>query len=603
MTNKDLPRWDLTNIYPSLESPELAEANIKLISLIDDMDNYIIESNIDPKSPLPEDPALVASIIDGFIEKANVLTRLGSTIGAYISAFISTDSYNDQAMKAMSEFQQITLRIGQQLDVLFPAWLGQIGEMLPKIIENNQNVKDHAFFLKESIDQSKYLMSPKEEELASKLSLTGATAWANLHGTITSQLKWKVEQEDGEILELPLTKILNYRDHENELMRKRGYEAENQAWKSVENQLAACMNGVKGQVLVLDRRRGRENALERSLDQARIDKETLDAMMSAMKDSFPMFRKYFKAKAKKLGKESLPWWDISAPMGKMERSFSYPEAQEYVLETFEKFSPELSAYAKKAFDNNWIDVAPRDGKRAGAFCMSVPGVNESRIMLNFDGNLSWVFTLAHELGHGFHNDCQNDRTMLQRENPMTLAETASIMCETIVTNAAIQEAKSPQEELAIIETKLNGASQVVVDIYSRFLFETEVFDRRSKADLSAKELNDIMLWAQKETYGDGLDEESLQQYMWTWKPHYYSAGRSFYNYPYAFGLLFGSGLYSIYKERGDVFIPQYKDLLSSTGMGTAADLAARFDINLRSPAFWKASLDELKEDVARYEVL
>ncbi len=603
MTNKKLPEWDLSNIYPNLESVELTQAQKLLIQQINELEVYLEQNNIDLKAPPPSDESKAAIIIDGFISKANNLSRLSSTIQAYISALISTNSYNNSAAKAMSEFQQIAVRINQLTNVIFPGWLGQLKEMLPEILKNNQISKDHAFYLKETIDQSKYLMSPKEEELASELSLSGGSAWAKLQGTITSQLKWKIEQEDGETLEQPLTQIINYKDHENEIMRKRGYEAENQAWKTVENQLAACINGVKGQVLTLDLRRGRKDALERSLDSARIDKDTLDAMMSAMKDSFPMFRRYFKSKAKKLGKNSLPWWDIFAPMGKLERSFSYPKAQEYVLENFEKFSPDLYNYAKKAFDNNWIDVAHREGKRAGAFCMSVPSVDESRILLNFDGNLKWVFTLAHELGHGFHNSCQTERTMLQRKNPMTLAETASIMCETIITNAAIQEAKNPQEELAILENKLRSASQVVVDIYSRFLFETEVFNRRGKAELSAKELNEIMIWAQKETYGDGLDHDNLQQYMWTWKPHYYFGGRNFYNYPYAFGYLFGSGLYAIYQDRGDAFIPQYKDLLSKTGMGSAADLAAEFDIDLRNLAFWKASLDNLKEDVDRYEKL
>lgn len=408
---------------------------------------------------------------------------------------------------------------------------------------------------------------------------------------------------DGETQELPLTAIINFRDHEDEAVRKLGYEAELAAWKTVENQLAACMNGVKGQVLVLDKRRGRKNALERSLDQARIDQETLDAMLTAMKGSFPMFQRYFKSKAQKLGKEVLPWWDIFAPLGKMESTFSYPDAQEFVLKNFAAFAPELAAFAKRAFDNNWVDVGPRDGKRAGAFCMGVPALNESRILLNFDGNLSWVFTLAHELGHGFHNECQKERSILQRDNPMTLAETASIMCETIVTNSAIAQAKNEMEELAILETKLNGASQVIVDIYSRFLFEQEVFERREKAELSAAELNEIMMWAQKETYGDGLDEKYLQPYMWTWKPHYYSGGRSFYNYPYAFGLLFGTGLYNIYKERGAEFVPQYTALLSKTGMGQAADLAAEFEIDLRSPAFWEGSLKDIEKDIDRFTKL
>ncbi|MBE0556695.1 MAG: M3 family oligoendopeptidase, partial [Proteobacteria bacterium] len=384
--------------------------------------------------------------------------------------------------------------------------------------------------------------------------------------------------------------------------RRRGYEAELAAWKTVEVPLAAAMNGIKGSQNTILKRRGRKSPIDKSLDQSKIDQETLDAMLGAMKDSFPMFRRYFKAKAKRLGKEALPWWDLFAPMGKSSRTFAYLEAQTFVLENFAKFSEDLAEFADRAFKHNWIDVAPRPGKRAGAFCMGIPGVKESRVMLNFEDNLDWVFTLAHELGHGFHNHCayEEGRTILQSRNPMTLAETASIMCETIVTDAAIKMAADEQEELAILETALMGDSQVVVDIYSRYLFETEVFERRQKAELAPEEFNEIMEWAQGETYGDGLDLAYRQKYMWTWKPHYYYAGLAFYNYPYAFGLLFGTGLYAIYQQRGADFVPEYKALLASTGMGQAADLAAGFGLDLRSKSFWEGSLAVIGQRVERY---
>jgi pepF/M3 family oligoendopeptidase len=408
--------------------------------------------------------------------------------------------------------------------------------------------------------------------------------------------------EEGEVKSLPMTAIINLRGNPSETMRRRGYEAEMAAWKSVEVPLAAAMNGVKGSQTTVFKRRGRIDAVHKSLDQSKIDRETLEAMLAAMRDSLPTFHKYFKSKANRLGKDALPWWDLFAPMGKSNRTFEYPQAQQFVLENFAKFSEELAEYADTAFKNNWIDVGPRPGKRAGAFCMRVPGVKESRVMLNFEGNLDWVFTLAHELGHGFHNHCiyEAGRSALQMRNPMTLAETASIMCETIVTDAAIKMAESKEEELAILETALLGDSQVIVDIYSRYLFETEVYNRREIAELSADEFNEIMEWAQGETYGNGLDPEYRHKYMWTWKPHYYYPGLAFYNYPYAFGLLFGTGLFTIYQERGDTFVSDYKDLLSSTGMGQAADLAARFDIDLRSKPFWEGSLKLISDRVERY---
>ncbi|MER3405853.1 MAG: oligoendopeptidase F, partial [Chloroflexota bacterium] len=209
---------------------------------------------------------------------------------------------------------------------------------------------------------------------------------------------------------------------------------------------------------------------------------------------------------------------------------------------------------------------------------------------------------AHELGHGYHNLNLAGRTMLQRATPMVLAETASIFCETIVRDAALREVDRA-EQLEILEGTLQGACQVVVDITSRFLFEQAVFEQRRRRELSIQELNELMLDAQRRTYGDGLDQQTLHPYMWVAKPHYYSTGRSFYNFPYMFGLLFGLGLYARYQEDPERFRAGYDELLSSTGMASAPDLAARFGIDLRTPAFWHASLDIVRADIDRFEAL
>ena len=604
--NEELPRWNLTNVYPELDHPEFTQAVERLEQMIEDLKVYLEDHQIDPgQSPADRAPADLAQVISGFIERVAQAQELRETLRAFLSSFISTDSFNEKAKKQLSLLEPTFVKLDQIESVKFQGWLGKLGEKIDQVIVLNPTVSEHAFYLKNMVEQSVYMMSPAEEELASELFLSGATAWNKLQGSLTSQLSWQVENETGEVTTLPMTAIINLRSHPDETMRRKGYEAELAAWKSIETPLAAAMNGVKGSQSTIFKRRGREDAVHKSLDQSRIDRATLEAMLSAIRESLPMFRKYFRAKAKRLGKERLPWWDLFAPMGKSDRSFNYPEAQKFVLENFAKFSEDLAEYANTAFIHDWIDVGPRQGKRAGAFCMRVPGVKESRILLNFEGNLDWVFTLAHELGHGFHNHCffEEGRTVLQTRNPMTLAETASIMCETIVTNAAIKMAKDKDEELLILETALIGDSQVVVDIYSRYLFETEVFKRREKAELSAAEFNEIMEWAQAETYGDALDPDFRQKYMWTWKPHYYYPGLAFYNYPYAFGLLFGTGLYAIYQERGEAFVPEYKALLASTGMGTAAELAARFGIDLRSQSFWEDSLKVIGQRVERYTQL
>jgi oligoendopeptidase F len=261
----------------------------------------------------------------------------------------------------------------------------------------------------------------------------------------------------------------------------------------------------------------------------------------------------------------------------------------------------LSNFAARAFREQWIDAEPRTGKVDGAFCISL-WRDESRVLANYKPSYDGMSTLAHELGHGYHNLNLAQRTALQRDTPMTLAETASIFCETIIRNAALQRAGT-QEQIAILEASLQGSCQVVVDITSRFLFEQRLFEKRKQRELSIDELNALMLEAQSETYGDGLDASALHPYMWAMKPHYYNTEFSFYNYPYMFGLLFGLGLYARYQQDPETFKTGYDDLLSSTGLADAAALAERFGIDLRSPDFWRASLAIIRADIERFEAL
>ncbi len=606
MSNKTqvpIPHWDVSNVYPGLDSPEFQAATSRLDQHLTALETFLEQHHVQqsPAGPVQQDPQAIADILDELIRKMNDLMAMMATLSAYINAFTATDSYNVTAKKAFSAWEKSYVR-SQQSTTRIRGWIGGLGSFLTEALKHGVESQEHAFALQEIADQSRFMMSQAEEELAAELGLSGAGAWSKLQGTITSQLGVDFEL-DGEVRRLPMPALINLRNHPDEAIRRRAYESEMAAWEGVKEPLAAAMNGVKGYVVTLNRRRKRVDALHSAIDQARIDRETLETMLGAMHDSFPAFRSYFKAKARRLGKEQLAWWDLYAPMGAVETHFSFAQASAFITEQFSTFSPELADFAQNAFNHNWIDAEMRDGKRGGAFCMNLPGVKESRILCNFDGSLDSVFTLAHELGHGYHNECKKEKTMLQQSTPMTLAETASILCETIVFEAAIREAASPSEQLAILETSLISDSQVIVDIYSRYLFEKEVFERRENTELTAEELCEMMEGAQAATFGEALDARYRHKYMWTWKPHYYRPGLSFYNFPYAFGLLFGIGLYAIYRERGDAFIPEYKQLLASTGQGTAADLANRFGINIRKPAFWENSLQVIADRIKRYQAL
>ncbi len=606
MTKDTLPHWDLSNVYPSLESEQFVEDVERLKAQMDGLDQYLATHQIAQDGLIPSEAATLAGIIGGYLDRMNELLRLGSTIRTYVHTFIATDSYNQRARRLMSELEPLLVRVQRQ-EVRFEGWIGTVaqdGDLFGAALQQEGPVAEHRFYLVETAEQSRYMMSEAEEALAAELSLSGARAWQKLQGTITSQIKAPFDARgDGQTEQLPITVIQNMRHDPDEGVRRRAYEAELSAWERVREPLASCLNGVKGAVNTLNTHRGRVDALHEPLDQARIDRETLKAMLGAMHDSFPTFRRYFRGKARRLGKGTLAWWDLFAPTGESPRHYTFAEARDFIVAQFGTFSDRLAAFAQHAFEAHWIDAEPRDGKRGGAFCTGLPAVEESRILCNFDGSLDQVLTVAHELGHAYHNYNYRGKTLLQRRTPMTLAETASIFNETIITDALLHQVQEPGERLAILETFLIGASQVIVDIYSRYLFEREVFERRAGAELSADEFCELMLWAQEETYGDGLDAERRHPYMWAWKPHYYRAELSFYNFPYAFGLLFGLGLYQVYRERGSAFLPDYDQLLRSSGEGRAAELAGRFGIDIRQRAFWQGSLDLIEERIEQYLAL
>ena len=591
-----LPHWDMSVVFPSLESPEFAAGFASAVRAIDGLGALFDEEHIAAREPSPLDDATVRAV-ERAIDRYNAVLDEVRTLAAYISAFVSTNSRDDVAQARQSELRLQTLKLAQ-LGTRFTAWIGSLD--VDVLLERSHTAREHEWLLRKAKIQARHLMSPAEEELATELNLSGGSAWARLHSDLTSQITVPIELPDG-TRELPMSEVRNLAYDADREVRRRAYEAELASWTRAAVPLAAAMNSIKGQVNALARRRGWDSPLDEALFDANIDRQTLDAMMTAAHESFPDFRRYLRAKARALGLERLAWYDLFAPMGASGKVWSFEEARAFVVEQFGAYSQRMSDFAARAFRERWIDAEPRPGKVDGAFCMSLRG-DESRVLANFKPAFGGMSTLAHELGHGYHNMCLAPRTMLQRATPMTLAETASIFCETIVREAALRRADA-QGQIEILEASLQGSCQVVVDITSRFLFERGVFERRLKRELSIEELSVLMLDTQRETYGDGLDESRLHSYMWAVKSHYYSTGRSFYNFPYMFGLLFGLGLYARYQKDPEGFKASYDELLSSTGLADAATLAARFDIDIRTPDFWRASLDIVRADIDRFEAL
>lgn len=596
MAEEQLLHWDMTPVYPNLESQEFEAGFEATIQDIEGMVELFDKYGIEKKDEVPLDEATLEAF-EAVVNKYNEVLEGVQTTNAYIMSFITTDSFNTLAQAKWSTLQTKQVQLSL-LSTRFSAWVGSLD--VEGLIVRSQLANEHAHMLRKAKVQSEHLMSPAEEELAAELGLTGGNAWEKLYGTYSSQIMVPVVLE-GEKKDLPMSAVRNLAMDPNRQVRKMGFEAEIAAWERAAVPISAAINSIKGVVNSLGRRRNWGSPLDIALFQSNIDKQTLEAMMEAARESFPDFRRYLKAKARVLGLPALAWYDLFAPVGGEGKSWPYEEAERFIVEHFDSYSPKLSRLAKRAFDENWIDAEPREGKRGGAFCMRLRR-DESRILANYVPSFDGVSTLAHELGHAYHNINLAQRKFLQRYTPMTLAETASIFCQTVIKDAAI-EVSEPDDQFMILEGSLQDACAVVVDITSRFIFEQGVFDKRNERELSIEELNELMLEAQKQTYADGLDNEQLHPYMWAVKPHYYSSGLSFYNYPYMFGLLFGLGLYAQYQEDPEKFKEGYDELLSSTGLLDAAELATGFGIDIRQADFWRASLDVVRADIEKFEAL
>lgn len=591
-----VPRWDMSVVFPALRSKEFDAEFAYVIESIDVLAELFDRLHVGPRERTDVDADTVDAFESVMSRYGELLERL-QTLSAYISAFISTDSRDTAAQARMSELQQHAVRLSQ-LQTRFLGWIGSID--IGTLIDESRVASDHSYMLLKAQVSSQHLMPQGEEDLAAELAPSGGTAWTKLHGNITSQMIVPIEL-GGERKELPMSVVRNLALDPDRETRRVAYEAELASWERAAVPLAAALNSIKGETNTLEGHRRWGSVLDVALFNSSIDHQTLDAMLDAARASFPDFRRYLRAKARALGLPSLTWYDLFAPVGHNERPWDFDSAREFLLEQFGSYSDRLRAFAERAFREQWIDAEPRDGKRGGAFCMLLRG-DESRILSNFVPTYDGMTTLAHELGHAYHNYNLAQRTPFQRSNPMTLAETASIFCETIVQRAALEQA-GQAERLSILESVLQGDTQVVVDITSRFMFETEVLDRRRDRELSIPELNELMLHAQRETYGNGLDQNVLHPYMWAVKGHYYSTGRAYYNFPYMFGLLFGLGLYARYEQDPDTFRAGYDELLSSTTLADAATLAARFGMDITTPDFWTESLNVVRRNVDDFERL
>jgi len=590
-----LPRWSVSDVHESLSARSFVDAMERSSADVSRLEALFDERSIraiDPRTPTPDDVEACEAVLDAF----NATSEEMEHLGAYIYSNVSTNTRDEQAQALLSEIETTEAR-ARPLLARFADWVKALGP--EALAAASPLAADHVGPLLRLAARAEHQMSEAEEGLYAELSTTGSSSWARLQGDVTSQLTAEVDLPTGRTT-MPMPAVRGLATDSDVAVRRAAYDAELEAWPKVATSCAAALNAIKGEANIVNRRRGWESPLDASLFGNSVSRKTFDAMQSAIDASLPKFRSWMRTKARLHGHDGgLPWWDLMAPLPVAPGRISWEEGVGIVRTAFSSYSTALAGLVDRAVDEQWIDAAPREGKVGGAFCMSFVG-DRSLVLLNWSGSVDSAQTTAHELGHAYHNTQLAHRTALQKHVPMALAETASIFCETLVVEEGLSRMEN-EDRLALLDVDLIGSTQVVVDIRSRLLFETEVFARRQRRTLGVNELNEMMREAQAQAYGDGLDQSTAHPYMWLLKGHYY--GSHYYNWPYTYGLLFGLGLFAQYRLDPEKFQSGYDELLSRAGMNTAEELGDAFGLDVSGEDFWTASLDVIGDRIDQYEQL
>ena len=573
--------WSLDVLYKGYDDPEF----IRDMELIPDK----IEEYASVVAALGEGDVKeqLFSLLKAEEEFETFFVRLD----VFLSLKQSVDGNDEQAANGVARLMDALGKV-KKYEAAAERFVSSIAD-LPALIDSDDFLREYRYRLMHTKEEAAHLLDDGAEDVLARMDVSAGQAWGNLQSYLTSTVE--VDWQGGKT---NLSHIRNLAYDGDGNIRRQAYEAELAAYPKVEASVAFALNNIKSQANTVAELRGYDSVLDMTLHQSRMSRQTLDALMDSVQRFLPRFRQYLRAKGRALGHENgLPWYDLFAPMGEGGRDFTLEEAKEYLVSHFRPFAADMADMIEEAFDQAWIDFYPRPGKEGGAFCAGYPIFGQSFILTNFGGKLGDVVTLAHELGHAYHNRClEGNRPLNTMDYPMPVAETASTFNETVIMSAAIAEADE-KEKLALLDSRLSDLTQSICDIYSRYLFESEVVERRKSSFLFPARLKEIMLDAQRQSYGDGLDSEVLHPYMWVCKSHYYSASLNFYNFPYAFGALFALGLYAQYKEVGDAFVPKYRALLRATTTASVEDVAKTAGIDLTQTEFWDKSLAMIGEDI------
>jgi oligoendopeptidase F len=577
--------WKLDNIYPGIDSEEFKK---DLDRLNKETDGLIEKSKELP--PIDKQKSTADTWKD-FYKDFDEFYQLMFQLVGYVNNRISADTENEELSLMRSRLSKITTK-APLIHINIASRLKNCDDNTFEIfINNNETLKEVKFAIAENREHTKYQMEEDKERLASKLSPDGLIAWGRLYEKFSSKLKVELE-ENGKTVKKSVGQVKWESPDRNK--REKEFKASLKAWDSIKDICAESLNHLTGTRVILQKERGYKHYLDDTLLKCRLRRESLDAMWEAVNDRKQMFKTYFDIKAKLLGLEKLNWFDLRAPMS--EGKIDFDNAMGIIIEQYTKFNPEMGEFAKWTVENGFIESEDREGKKPGAYCMYFRKRKEPRIFMTFTNSYSSMSTVAHELGHAYHNYVLKDRPYSLSSYPMNLAETASTFGEAIISDYLINNAKTKEEKIAILDKLISDSANYLMNIHSRYLFECSLYEEQERGFIPPSRLNEMMLDAQRKAYIGLLGE--YHPLFWASKLHFYITGLSFYNFPYTFGFLFSKALYSIAKQKGSEFAQTYNDILVSTGCMNTEDVVSKnLNMDITKKDFWYKSLDLIKEKI------
>ncbi len=596
-TNSSDMNWDLRSFFPEFGGKEMQTFKESLESDI----NTLLETAGELPSLSPE---TADQWEDVFLKAEDIIQRL-SHIASYVGCLVAGDAANESYQNEEAGISMVWSTFSKVEVELLRAIKTTDDDVFNAFVER-KTFEGARYYMRRMREESHRQMSREKEHLAADLNVDGLDAWGRLYDTLSGKLTFDMEYPDGRRETLPMSQRRSLMEKPDREIRRAAFEGGNKAWAGCEDVTAAALNAIAGTRLTLNRHRGVDHFLEVALFQSAITRKTLDAMFEAIYDNLDVPRRILALKARCMQRDTIAWYDLGAPLDIGEdKDVTWNRAKNLVQESFSSRYPGLGDFLEKMLEQRWIESEPRAGKRPGGFCTGSLLNKESRIFMTFNKTMGDVLTLAHEAGHAFHSHILRDVRPYAHLYPMTLAETASTFGEQILVNGILAAPDIHDSQKALVlDMELNHAAVYLMDIPVRFEFEKQLYEERSRSTIGVSGLKEIMVETQQRIFQDILEPQGVDPYFWASKLHFYITGTTFYNFPYTFGFLLSRGLYAMFKEQGEQFLPRYEGFLRLTGSDTAPRVAQRtIGRDLEERGFWEESIKSLEEPLQTLEEL